>query len=282
MVSVSEAASSSVSVAASAGASPSCTISIASSPSGSSSAGTDDRRRWRACWRSSRLVGSFSARSGWETCSPTSQRAWSSSTVTKLPRTSKANVAVPARLGAVKTPTRVHRPSSRRQASHSTADGSEPTPRSWAAAASPRVRAPVSPERRRTDDSWARWATCARSASTGAANGMIRSTVVCAAWATDSADSPARMRAWMSRGRRAESMVISNWPMRACSPRRAARRALSASRVYSSPLSPTRSSRLPSSLSPASVRWAIGAGLLEAVVVLRSVRAYASVDAPHR
>ena len=74
--------------------------------------------------------------------------------------------------------------------------------------ASPRVRAdeaaPPSPARRRIDARWARWATCARSASTGAAYGITLSTDVPATWATDSGVSPARIRAWMSRGRRVD------------------------------------------------------------------------------
>jgi len=62
---------------------------------------------------------------------------------------------------------------------------------------------------------WARWATCSRSASTGAAYGMIFSTDDWAAAATASGVSPARIRAWMSRGRKALSILISNWPRRA-------------------------------------------------------------------
>ena len=96
----------------------------------------------------------------------------------------------------------VHRPSSRRQASHSTLPGSTLCARRWAATASPRVRAPDSDARRRTEESWARSATWARSAITGAANAMIFSTDVPAACATASGVSPARMRIWMSRGRR--------------------------------------------------------------------------------
>ena len=91
---------------------------------------------------------------------------------------------------------------------------------------------------------------------------MIASTVVWAAWATDSGDSPARIRAWMSRGRRALSILISNWPRRAWSPRSAARRRSSTSTVNSTPLSLTRSRRFPSPLSPASVRWAIAGVVL--------------------
>src|SRR3954447_1150088 len=83
---------------------------------------------------------------------------------------------------------------------------------------------------------------------------MIFSIVVWAAAATDSGDSPARMRAWMSRGRRALSMVISNWPRRACSPRSAARSRASAGRVNSSPAWLTRTSFCLSSVSPTSVR----------------------------
>ena len=86
-----------------------------------------------------------------------------------------------------------------------------PTRRCWGrrsapGAGRPRPRRgsapPTRPERRRTDESWARWATWARSAITGAANAMIFSTEVPAAWATASGVSPARMRVWMSRGRR--------------------------------------------------------------------------------
>src|SRR6476661_5758239 len=83
---------------------------------------------------------------------------------------------------------------------------------------------------------------------------MIFSIEVWAAAATASGDSPARMRAWMSRGRSALSMVISNWPRRACSPRRAARSLASAGRVNSSPASLTRTSFCLSSVSPTSVR----------------------------
>jgi hypothetical protein len=45
---------------------------------------------------------------------------------------------------------------------------------------------------------------------TGPAKAMIASTVVWAAAATSSGDSPARMRAWMSRGRSALSIFVSN------------------------------------------------------------------------
>ena len=69
--------------------------------------------------------------------------------------------------------------------------------------------APASPAGRRTLAFWARSATCSRSASTGPTNGRIFSTVVRAASATDSGVSPARMRAWMSRGRRVLSILFS-------------------------------------------------------------------------
>ena len=68
---------------------------------------------------------------------------------------------------------------------------------------------------RRIEARWARCATCSRSASTGAAYGMIASTVVWAAAATVSGLSPARIRAWMSRGLSTLSICISNWPRRA-------------------------------------------------------------------
>ena len=60
--------------------------------------------------------------------------------------------------------------------------------RSCSVTASPRVRAPVSPDLRRTEARWALSARWARSASTGAANAMIASTVVWAAAATASTD----------------------------------------------------------------------------------------------
>src|SRR4029079_3717021 len=85
-------------------------------------------------------------------------------------------------------------------------------------------------------------------------------TVVWAAAATASGVSPARILAWMSRGRRTLSILISNWPRRALtwlSPRRTALRLVSTSRVNSTPVSDTSSRRLPSSLRPARVRWAI-------------------------
>ncbi|EON23744.1 DNA-binding protein [Nocardioides sp. CF8] len=119
---------------------------------------------------------------------------------------SKAKVAVPLRCAVRNAPVRVQRPSSRRQASHSTTAGSMLKVWRWALTASPSVRAPVSPALRRSEEAWARCATWARSASTGAAKTMILSIVVWAACATDSAVSPPRMRVWMSRGRRALSI----------------------------------------------------------------------------
>jgi hypothetical protein len=111
-------------------------------------------------------------------------------------------------------PVSIHFPSSRRQASHSTVSGSTLTERRNASTESPSVRAPpaepASPVLRRTDERWARSAMCWRSAITGAANAMILSTLVLAASATASGVSPARMRAWMSRGRRALSICVSN------------------------------------------------------------------------
>ncbi len=81
----------------------------------------------------------------------------------------------------------------------------------WPVIASPRVRAPcgASLAGRRIDERWARSATCSRSASTGAAYGMTFSTVVLAAAATDSGVSPARILAWMSRGRSMLSIWVS-------------------------------------------------------------------------
>ena len=86
---------------------------------------------------------------------------------------------------------------------------------------------------------------------------MISSTAVFAAAATSSGDSPARMRAWMSRGRSALSIFISNWPGRAFSPRIAARSLVSTETANSSPVELTSSSRLPSWLSPTGVRSCI-------------------------
>src|SRR4051812_17956750 len=84
---------------------------------------------------------------------------------------------------------------------------------------------------------------------------MILSTEVWAACATSSGLSPARIRAWMSRGRRALSIFISN--RRDPSPRRAARRRWSMSTVCSVPSSSTRRRCFPSSLTATSVRCAI-------------------------
>src|SRR6266508_1399865 len=92
-----------------------------------------------------------------------------------------------------------------------------------------------------------------RSASTGPANAITRSTGICATAATASGLSPDRMRAWMSRGRRALSIVISNWPRRARSPRTAARSRSSIPTATSSPVSATaRMTFVPSGLSPTS------------------------------
>ena len=65
--------------------------------------------------------------------------------------------------------------------------------------------------------------------------------------------SPARIRAWMSRGRRTLSISISNWPSRARSPRRAARSLSSAGAANSCSASSTKTTRWPSALSPTSL-----------------------------
>ena len=143
-----------------------------------------------------------------------SQRASSFSVTTKLPGASNAKRAEPLRVAVSKSPVSAHRPSSRRKASQDTVSGETLSARRWPATASPSVRLracpSLSPDLRRTEERWARWATCSRSASTGAAKAMILSTVVLAAAATASGVSPARMRVWMSRGRRTLSISISN------------------------------------------------------------------------
>ena len=165
--------------------------------------------------------------------SPTSQRASSLSRTTKLPGWSKVSSARPSRPWIVNRPVSAQRPSSRRQASQAITSGSMLRSWRWPVIASPRVRAPcgASPAGRRIDDRWARSATCSRSASTGAAYGMTFSTVVLAAAATDSGVSPARILAWMSRGRSMLSIWVStlgtgfSGRVAGCTPRAARSRA---------------------------------------------------------
>lgn len=88
----------------------------------------------------------------------------------------------------------------------------------------------------------------ARSASTGPSKRRTRSTEMPAAWATSSAEAPARIRAWMSRGRRWLSTSISIWPRRGRSPRMAARSRSSMGRVYSVLSAALSTSRVPSLL----------------------------------
>ena len=161
------------------------------------------------------------------------------------------------------------RPSSPFQESHS-ADG-------YSCPRRPNVCATTSPSMRPSGPSarigWARWATSAvrdRSSNTGYANRSIFCGGTPAAAATWSTDAPARMRAWISRGRNWLSNSIEIWPSRVRSPRAAARncssagtvnrswRAASSSTTESSPppsvIPTTRSARIrglpPSSHSP--------------------------------
>ena len=85
------------------------------------------------------------------------------------------------RVAEEKSAASVQRPSSRRQESQVTESAGMLAERSISEMASPRVRAPVSPDLRRTEARCARSAMWARSASTGAAKPMILSTVVWAA-----------------------------------------------------------------------------------------------------
>ena len=99
---------------------------------------------------------------------------------------------------------------------------------------------------RRTGVFRARSAMKARSASTGPSKRRTRSTGMPASWATSSAEAPARIRAWMSRGRRWLSTSISIWPRRARSLRTAARSRSSIGSVYSVLSAALSTSRVPS------------------------------------
>ncbi len=136
-------------------------------------------------------------------------------------------------------------PSSRRQESHCTESLSAPRSSSRSATASPSC-GPVFSPGRRTGVLRARSAMKARSASTGPSKRRTRSTGMPASWATSSAEAPALIRAWMSRGRRWLSTSISIWPSRARSLRTAARSRSSIGSVYSVLSAALSTSRVPS------------------------------------
>ena len=158
-------------------------------------------------------------------------------------RTSSSPSAVRPRPGRPAGPPRCRR----RGATSPT--GRCPSRRRAAAAAPGRPRRAAGPAfspGRRTGVLRARSAMKARSASTGPSKRRTRSTGMPASWATSSAVAPARIRAWMSRGRRWLSTSISIWPRRGRSPRTAARSRSSIGSVYSVQSAAFSTSRVPS------------------------------------
>ena len=126
---------------------------------------------------------------------------------------------------AAKVRVSCHTPSSSREESHSTSSRSTPRSRRRSETRSARVTGPA--PRLPTAHFWATCATYSRSASTGPSKRRTFSTVQPARSATSSADSPRRIRACTSRGRRPPSISICSWPRRGRSRRAAARSASS-------------------------------------------------------
>ena len=214
---------------------------------------------------SRRTPGSGSGSAIGSGTSPTSQRASSLSRTTKLPGWSKVSSARPSRPWIEKRPVSAQRPSSRRQASQATISGSMLRSCRWPVIASPRVRAPCGASLDGPADRRAQGAL-GDVLALGEHRGGVRHDLLdggLGCGATDSGVSPARILAWMSRGRSMLSILVStlgtgfSGRVAGCTPRAALSRA-SISTANSRPAgswgSASRSQR-PSGVTPTRVRY---------------------------